>query len=310
MKIFGGSAGRVLAVLIARKVGLNASEAEIKRFPDGEKYLRVDDDVTGQDVVIVQSIHHTSDDLLFEYFLLCDTIRGLGARRIIGVLPYFAYARQDSQFNPGEAVSFRTVAKLIEDVGTSELFSVDMHQHRVGRVSDVFNIPVHNLTAAPLLAEYVRSNTPLERPVVIGPDEESEQWALAAAKAIGADHDVLEKKRLTSEKVQILTTRSLAVRGRDVLLIDDIISTGDTIVSASKMLKEQGARRVIIACTHPILAHDALARIYATGAEIVVGTDTVPSPISHVSVAPLIADAIMRYLRSSPTLLEYVPDRN
>jgi ribose-phosphate pyrophosphokinase len=308
LKIVGGSAGRVLAVLIARKLGLNASEAEIKRFPDGEKYLRVDDDVTGQDVVIVQSIHHTSDDLLFEYFLLCDTIRGLGASRIIGVLPYFAYARQDSQFNPGEAVSFRTVAKLIEDVGTSELFSVDMHRHRIGRVSDVFNIPVHNLTAAPLLAEYVRSNTPLERPVVIGPDEESEQWALAAAKAIGADHDVLQKKRLTAEKVQILTTRSLPVRGRDVLLIDDIISTGDTIVSASKMLKEQGARRVIIACTHPILAHDALARIYATGAEIVVGTDTVPSPISHVSVAPLIADALMRYSRSFPTLLEYVAD--
>jgi ribose-phosphate pyrophosphokinase len=158
------------------------------------------------------------------------------------------------------------------------------------------------------LAEYVRSNTPLERPVVIGPDEESEQWALAAAKAIGADHDVLQKKRLTAEKVQILTTRSLPVRGRDVLLIDDIISTGDTIVSASKMLKEQGARRVIIACTHPILAHDALARIYATGAEIVVGTDTVPSPISHVSVAPLIADALMRYSRSFPTLLEYVAD--
>jgi len=308
VKIVGGSAGRVLAVLIARKVGLNASEAEIKRFPDGEKYLRVDDDVTGQDVVIVQSIDHTSDDLLFEYFLLCDTIRGLGARRIIGVLPYFAYARQDSQFNPGEAVSFRTVAKLIEDVGTSELFSVDMHRHRIGRASDVFNIPVHNLAAAPLLAEYVRSNTPLERPVVIGPDEESEQWAQAAAKVIGADHDVLQKKRLTAEKVQILTMRSLPVRGRDVLLIDDIISTGDTIVSASKMLKEQGARRVIIACTHPILAHDALARIYATGAEIVVGTDTVPSPISHVSVAPLIAGALMRYLRSSPTLLEYVAD--
>jgi ribose-phosphate pyrophosphokinase len=305
LKIVGGSAGRVLAVLIARKFGLNASEAEIKRFPDGEKYLRIDDNVAGQDVAIVQSIHHTADDLLFEYFLLCDTIRGLGARRVLGVLPYFGYARQDNQFKPGEAVSFRTVAKLIEDVGTSELFSVDMHQHRIGRASDVFSIPVHNLTASPLLAEYVRSSTVLENPVVIGPDEESEQWAMAAAKVIGADHDILEKKRLTAEKVQI-TTRSLAVRDRDVLLIDDIISTGDTIVTATRMLKEQGARRVIIACTHPILAHDALARIYATGAEIVVGTDTVPSPISHVSVAPLIAEAIMRCLHTSPTLHEYV----
>lgn len=307
MKIVGGSAGRVLAVLIARKVGLNASEAEIKRFPDGEKYLRVDDDVTGQDVVIVQSIHHTSADLLFEYFLLCDTIRGLGARRIIGVLPYFAYARQDSQFKPGEAVSFRTVAELIEDVGTSELFSTDMHQHRVGRVSDVFRYscpqPDRRSTVGRVRQiKHTSQEAGRDRP---------RRGIRAMAAGCGQDDRRrprrAQEEETDREKVQILT-RPLAVRGRDVLLIDDIISTGDTIISASKMLKEQGARRVIIACTHPILAHDALARIYATGAEIVVGTDTVPSPSSHVSVAPLIADAMMRFLRSSPTLLEYVAD--
>jgi len=293
LKIIGGSGGRVLATLVARELGLKASEAEIRRFPDGEKYLRINEDVAGQDVVIIQSIHHAPDDLLFEYFLLCDTIKDLGAKKAIAVLPYFAYARQDSRFNPGEAVSFRTVAKLIEDVGTSELYSVDMHQHRIGRASDVFRIPAHNLTAAPLLAEYVKSNVSLEKPVVVGPDEESEQWASAAAKVIGADHDVLEKRRLGAEKVEI-STRSLAVGGRDVVLIDDIISTGGTIIEASKILKSQGARRIIVACTHPILAHDALARIYESGAEIVVGTDTVPSPISYVSVAPLIADAIRK----------------
>ena len=293
LKIIGGSAGRVLATLVAREVGVKASEAEIRRFPDGEKYVRITEDVAGQDVVIIQSIHHEPDALLFEYFLLCDTIKDLGAKKIIAVLPYFAYARQDSRFNPGEAVSFRTVTKLIEDVGTSELFSVDMHQHRVERASDLFRIPVHNLTAAPLLAEYVKLHALPDKPVVVGPDEESEQWASAAAKVIGADHDVLKKKRLGDEKVEI-TTRALAVHGRDVLLIDDIISTGGTIVEATKALKGQGARRIIVACTHPILAHDALARIYGSGAEIVVGTDTVPSPISYVSVAPLIAEAISK----------------
>jgi len=291
LKIIGGSGGRLLTALVAQELGLKASKVEIKRFPDGEKYIRIDDDVSGEDVAIIQSMHHEPDNFLFEYFLLCDTVRDLGAKRVIGVLPYFAYARQDSRFNPGEAVSFRTVTKLIEDVGTTELFSIDMHQHRVGRVSELLRIPVYNLTAAPLLAEYVKANMQLEKPVVIGPDEESEQWASAAAKVIGADHDILQKKRLGAEKVEI-TARSLNVRGRDVLIMDDIISTGGTIVEATKILKGQGARRVLVACTHPILAQDALPKIYESGAEVVVGTNTVPSPVSYVSVAPLIAGAI------------------
>ena len=293
MKIIGGSGGRLLTALVAQELGLKASKVEIKRFPDGEKYIRIDDDVSGEDVAIIQSMHHEPDNFLFEYFLLCDTVRDLGAKRVIGVLPYFAYARQDSRFNPGEAVSFRTVTKLIEDVGTTELFSIDMHQHRVGRVSDLLRIPVYNLTAAPLLAEYVKANMQLEKPVVIGPDEESEQWASAAAKVIGADHDILQKKRLGAEKVEI-TARSLNVRGRDVLIMDDIISTGGTIVEATKILKGQGARRVLVACTHPILAQDALPKIYESGAEVVIGTNTVPSPVSYVSVASLIAGAIRK----------------
>jgi ribose-phosphate pyrophosphokinase len=293
LKILAGSSGRALAALIARQLSLNVSETEIKRFPDGEKYIRVREDVAGQDVAIIQSIHHDPDDLLFEYFLLCDTVRDLGAKRIVAVLPYFAYARQDSRFNPGEAVSFKTVTKLIEDVGTSELFSVDMHQHRVERASDLFKIPTHNLTAAPLLVEYIKATATLEKPVVIGPDEESEQWASSAARVIGVDHDVLQKKRLGAEKVEI-ATRSLPIRGRDVLLIDDIISTGGTIIEASRVLKSQGARRIFVACTHAILAHDALAKIYESGAETVVGTDTIPSPVSYVSVAPLIADELRK----------------
>jgi len=293
LKIIGGSGGQLLATLVAHQLGLKTSKVEIRRFPDGEKYIRIDDDLAGQDVVLVQSIHHEPDNFLFEYLLLCDTVKDLGAKKVVGVFPYFAYARQDSRFNPGEAVSFRTVTKLIEDVGTAELFSIDMHQHRVERAGDLFRIPVHNLTAAPLLAEYVKANVPLQRPTVIGPDEESEQWAQAAAKVIGTDHDVLQKRRLGADKVEI-RTRSLDVQGRDVLIMDDIISTGGTIVEASKILKSQGAQRLVVACTHPILAQDALAKIYESGAEIVVGTDTVPSSISYVSVAPLIADAIRK----------------
>ncbi len=194
MKIIGGSAGRSLAVLVARQLAIKPSPTEIKRFPDGEKYIRIGDDVKNEDVVIVQSVHHTPDDLLFEYFLLCDTARDLGARQIVAVFPYFAYARQDNRFNPGEAVSFKTVAKLIEDVGTTQILSVDVHQHRVEDAGDLFDIRVQNLTAVPLLAEYAKSRLSLHRPVVVGPDEESEQWASRAAKIIGADCDCLRRR--------------------------------------------------------------------------------------------------------------------
>jgi ribose-phosphate pyrophosphokinase len=291
MIIIGGSTSEALAAKVANELGVNAAGLEVRRFPDGEKYLRVLSDVKGHSVAVIQSIHHTPDEMLFEYLLLADALKDLGAKRVVAFVPYFAYARQDERFKPGEALSFKTVSKLIESVGTDEIFTIDMHQHRVLESSEVFSVPSHNLTAMRLLAEYVQKLGRLKEPLVIGPDAEAEQWAKIAAERLHTDYDVFEKKRLGDAHVEVRPRRSNA-NGRDVLLVDDIISTGGTIVEAVKILQSQGAGHIQIACTHAILAPGALAKIKETGVQDVIATDTVPSPISEVSVAPLIAENV------------------
>lgn len=293
MMIMGGSSSIALAVKVARELGKAASKLEIKKFPDGEKYVRVLDEVGGEDVVVIQSTYHKPDEYLLEYFLLADALRDLGAKKIVAVIAYFAYARQDERFKPGEAVSFETVTKLIESVGTSEIYTIDMHLHRVPEASKIFRIPAHNLSAIPLLAEYIQRNLLLDEPVVIAPDEEAEQWAKVAAETLNVDYDVLEKRRLGPERVRI-EPRRLGVTNRDVVIVDDIISTGGTIVETVNVVRREGARKIIVACTHPLLIKNALAKIYEVGADAVIGTDTIPSPVSRVSVAPLIAEALRK----------------
>jgi ribose-phosphate pyrophosphokinase len=291
--VIGGSSSEALASKVAQELHLKAGGLEVRRFPDGEKYLRVLDDVKNENVAVIQSIHHTPDEMLFEYLLLVDTLKDLGASSVTAFIPYFAYARQDERFKPGEALSFRTVSKLMKSVGTDEIYTIDMHQHRVVNSSEVFRIPSHNLSAMPLLADYVKETGEVRKPLVIGPDAEAEQWAKIAAERLETDYDVFEKKRLGDAHVEVRPRRSNA-KGRDVLIVDDIISTGGTIVEASRILLSQGANKIAVACTHPILANGALEKIQKAGVTSVVGTDTIPSPISRVSVAPLIASEIRK----------------
>jgi ribose-phosphate pyrophosphokinase len=278
---------------VADELHLKKGGLEIRRFPDGEKYLRVLDEVEGENVAVIQSIHHSPDELLFEYLLLADTLKDLGANKVTGFIPYFAYARQDERFKPGEALSYKTVCKLIESTGTDEIYTIDTHRHRILNSSDVFKIPLYNLSAMPLLAEYVNKSGLVKDPLVIGPDAEAEQWAKTAADKLGTDYDIFEKKRLGDFKVEV-TPRKADAKGRDILIVDDIISTGGTIVESAKILAAQGANKIVVACTHPILASGALEKIMASGVESVIGTDTVPSEISRVSVAPLIAAQITK----------------
>lgn len=296
MIILGGSASTDLAEKVAKELGQKPGKIEGKRFPDGERYVRIHEDTKGQDVAVIQSLYRTPDEYIFEYLLIADTLRDMGANKIIGVTPYLAYARQDSRFYPGEALSSAAVAKLFESAGTSSILTIDCHLHRLGDVSKVFRIPARNLSAMPTLGKYARDVLKPKNPIVVGPDEEADQWAGTVAKELNAQHTTFTKKRIrkegeTESKLE-MDIGDVDLKGRDVVFADDIISTGGTIVQAARAAKKMGARRMFVLCTHPVLADAALKKVKAAGVVKVIGTDTIPSPVSTVSVAPVIAQAL------------------
>jgi len=291
MLIVAGSASSKLAERVAKQLKCKLTKPELKLFPDGELYVRIPADVKGEDVAVIQSTCYPPNQNYMELLLLLDAARDLGAKNVIAVMPYFAYARQDKRFKEGEAVSLYTVAKLIESVGTDRVYTVDMHAHRVGDIQEIFKVPARNLTAAPLLAKYLVDNYQLKDPVIIGPDDEAERWAKEAGEALGADWDYMIKERLGPEEVRI-KARNLEVEGRDAMVIDDIVSTGETMVEAIKILKKRGARKIYACCIHAVLAGNAQEKVHKAGAEDIFATDTIEHKISKVSVAPLIADAI------------------
>ena len=296
MIILGGSASTSLAEKVAKELGEMPAEIEIKRFPDGEKYIRIHEDVKGKDVAIVQSLYRSPDEYIFEYLIIADTVRDMGASSITGVIPYLAYARQDSRFYPGEALTSASVAKLFEAAGTNSVLTVDCHLHRLGDVSRVFKVPAKNLSAMPSLGKYVRENLRPRNPIVVAPDEEAEQWAGTVAKELDAEHTHFTKRRIreegqTSSRLE-LDTRNAEFKGRDVVFADDIISTGGTIAQAARACKKKGAKRMFVVCTHPVLAEGAIKLVKAAGVSKIIATDTIPSPISKVSVAPVLAAAL------------------
>jgi ribose-phosphate pyrophosphokinase len=296
MIVLGGSASEQLAERVAKEVGVEPGRREIKKFPDGETYIRIHEEVKGQDVAVIQSLYRNPDPYIFEYLLLVDTLRDLKARSITGITPYLAYGRQDSRFFSGEAVTSLSVARLFEAAGTTSFLAIDCHLHRLGDVSKVFRVPARNLSAMPLLGEYARENLKPRYPVVIAPDEEAEQWAALVAKELNTNHIVFRKTRVRKEGQTSSTVKvdagSADLKGRDVVFADDVISTGATIAEGAKACKKRGARRVFVLCTHPVLREGALKRMKAAGVLKIIGTDTVPSPVSKVSVAPVIARAL------------------
>jgi ribose-phosphate pyrophosphokinase len=285
--VVSGSASPRLAARVAKKRKCRLERPELKRFPDGELYVRFTKEIDREHVIIIQSTRHPQNDNLFELFLMLDAAKNLGAKKVTAVVPYLAYARQDKRFKTGEAVSLQTVFKLIERAGADELITVDIHEEK--SVRD-FSAPFKNLTAMPLLGKYL-NRLDLRNPAILGGDPGSEERARMVAEQIGGDHDYLEKRRITPTRV-VIEPKRIAVEGRDVVIVDDIISTGGTVLEATKILKRQGARRIYAACTHAVLAEGALEKLQRVGVRKIIATDTVERRESVVSVAPLIARAL------------------
>jgi len=300
MIIYGGSEGQVLAAQVSKLLNAKLGQIEITKFPDGEKYIRYHDDVENEDVVLIHPMGLKPDELFIEFLLICSALKDGKAKSITTFIPYFAYARQDSRFNPGEPGSFYLVSKIIDGLGIDMIYTIDLHLQRVPDLSHLIkNTPTKNISAVPDIATWIKTNANLTNPIVLGPDEESEQWAKVAAETMDTEYEIMIKTRYSATEVSITTKegKPLPVNGRDVVIIDDIISSGGTIIEAVKLVQEAGAGKIVVGCTHPVLRgktpfDSALANIYDSGVSIVVGTDTVPSSVSYVGVAGLISKTI------------------
>ncbi|MGI0070705.1 MAG: ribose-phosphate diphosphokinase [Thermoplasmata archaeon] len=287
MHVIGGSASTALAERISRELG-NAPFAIpfTKRFPDGEMYLRVGGRLEGEDVVVVQSTRTDQD--LVELLLLEDAVREAGARRVFVVVPYFAYARQDRRFFPGEPVSARSLCRHIE-LDADVVVTVDLHSKET---LSHFTKPAFEASGIPAVARLLR-----ERPIdlLVSPDQGGVDRVRRMAQLLDKPWFALQKKRIDSEHVELTLPTAVPgpIAGKQVVIVDDVISTGGTIVEAAKLLKRGEVAGIGAACTHGLFLRDGFERIKAV-ADDVFSTDTLGNPAEKASVAPDIAQILMR----------------
>ena len=290
MIVIPGPASLSLAKKIAENLNARTVDVNIKTFPDGEYALCFDDDIADKEVVVVQSTGPPQDMNVIQLLLMLDAAKDLGAKKVTVVVPYLAFARQDKRFLQRAAVSVETLVKLIETCGVERFLTVNIHSENILKK---FKIPTVNLSAIPLLAEHFSSGG-FSGAFSLAPDKGAVRLAAEANKVLGGGFGWLHKERdrYTGE-IQV-EEKSLNVKGKNVVVFDDIISTGGTIARAIKMLKSQGARKVFAACAHPLLVGEAKTKIMDSGAEEIVGTDSLVSSVRTVSLAPLIAEALSR----------------
>jgi ribose-phosphate pyrophosphokinase len=286
VRIIPGPASRELGEKLANELHAEITPVFLKTFPDGESYIRFEkQNLKGEDVVIVQTTSPPQDQRLLQLMLIADNAKDLEARSITAIVPYFAYSRQDKRFIPGEAFSIKTIIKLLENCGVTKIISLNAHNPAVLKN---FNVPVLDLSAIPLLAEYFKAKKLVQNPLSLSMGKKALSVAQEADNILQGGYDYVASKRDVVTGNVTLEDKPLPVKNRDVIIFDDIISSGGTMAKAVKLVKDKGARKVYAACVHPILMGDSYKRVIENGAEEIVGTDAVPSPVSKVSIVPLL----------------------
>lgn len=292
--VVAGSSHPGMALSIAQSLGVKARFPVVEKFPDGETHV-VAPAVNGT-AVYVQTMHPYPNEMLAEMEFTVDLLKEQGAERIIAVVPYLAYTRQDTRHEEGEGIAVKSMLRMLEAAGVNDIVSVDIHLHRLGLkdLSGMTSIKLHEASAVDALAK--ESGRYLSKPVVVGPDSESERWAKRAAELLDSHYDVLEKHRISPKEIEI-RPRSMDVKGRDVLIIDDIVSTGDTIKKVIESLRAKGANKIAAAFTHGVLSgEDAAAGLYRAGATYLISTNTINNEFSRVDVGPIIAEKLKELL--------------
>ena len=272
LMVLSGRANRPLAEAVAEDLGCQLGKATIRNFEDGEIFVRIDDNVRGRDLYIIQSTCPPSDNIL-ELLLLLDAARRASAARITAVIPYFGYARQDRKDQPRVAIGAKLMANMIVAAGADRVLSIDFHQHQL---QGFFDIPVDHLYAAPVFTRYFRDKG-LDNLVVVSPDVGSAKMARGFAKRLGATMGIIDKRRPSANVSEVMSVIG-EVDGKDCLLSDDMIDTAGTMAQAARALKERGARDVYACATHALLSGPAVERLRDAPFTEIVVTDTIPVP--------------------------------
>jgi len=296
--IFGGTASSALTDRICAYLGVPRGQAVISAFPDGETLIKIEDDVRGKDCFVVQSTCPPVNDNLMQLLIFIDSLRRASAKRITAVIPYYGYARQDRKAEGRTPITAKLVANMLTTAGTNRVVTMNLH---ADQIQGFFDIPVDHLTAAPVLAKHF-ADGPLQNAVLVSPDVGNIKFGNDFASRIGSELAVIHKRRLTGDSTVAVSIIG-SVKGKQVMMFDDMITTAGTVCEAAKLVRAHEALGIYVAATHGVFAGPAVDRLVAAELAEIVITDTIPlrpevrerlPRLTVLSVADLIGEAIRR----------------
>jgi len=296
MKLFTGSANPELAMKVADFLGMSLGEIDIERFPDGEIFVKIRENIRGKDIFVVQPICNPPNENLMELLIMIDAMKRASAERITAVIPYYGYARQDRKDQPRVPITAKLVANLLVAAGVNRILTVDLHAQQI---QGFFDIPVDHLYGFPVISKYLQSKK-FENLVVVAPDTGGVKAAYAYSQLMGSELAIVAKERLGADEVEAFTLVG-NVDGCTAIMVDDMTTTAGTLCSAAKLLKKKGASDVYAAVSHATVTEKGVERLKNSVIKELVVTDTVPLgvdfgdyPVTVLTVAELLGEAILR----------------
>jgi ribose-phosphate pyrophosphokinase len=306
VKIFAGRSNRALAEAICESIDVPLGKVLLRDFPNGETFARIEENVRGEDTYVVQSTCPPVNQNMMELFIMIDALRRASANRITAVLPFYGYARQDRKDQPRVPISAKLVANLLVSAGANRVLTVDLHAQQI---QGFFDIPVDHLYAAPVMFDYLKTMDLGEQIAVVSPDVGGIKMAHAYSQLLHADLAIVAKRRMSDTEIETVSVIG-KVRDKTVVLVDDLTETAGTLVSAAKILRRRGAKRIIAVVSHAVLNDLGIKRLRKSNIDELITTDTVPRPpiegvkFTTCSVAGLLGEAIKRiHTNSSVTSL-------
>jgi ribose-phosphate pyrophosphokinase len=298
MKVISGNSNRPLAQAIASRLGIGLTDATVKRFADEEVFVEIHENMRGEDVFLIQPTSYPANDNIMELLVMLDAAKRASARRVTAVIPYFGYARQDRKPGPRTPISAKLVANIITAAGADRVLCLDLH---AGQIQGFFDIPLDNLYGAPVFVKDIEANYSSENLVIISPDVGGVVRARSLAKRINASLAIIDKRRERAGKSEVMNVIG-DVKGKECIIVDDIVDSAGTLCNAATALIEKGAKNVSAYITHGVLTGKALERIAASQLKELVVTDSIApsegvakvSNIRVISIAPLMAEAMKR----------------